>query len=107
MRIDVLHAGMLTIGNLSSFMNQFDVFFINPYGLQWRGFSCKKSGRCSIQDMEVVCGLENPFSSNNELISSFHTWGMGLLCGFWLLGKNDVARFESDILRMKCDVVSL
>lgn len=31
MRIDMFHIGMLTVGNPSGFMNQFDVFFYKAW----------------------------------------------------------------------------
>ena len=66
MRIDVLHTKILNIHNSSDSMNHFYVFMINPYGTWWRGFSCPKIERCSIQYLEVACGSRHSFASNHE-----------------------------------------
>ena len=91
--------------NPSGFINQVGVFLIKPCGSRWRGFTCPKSGRFSIELSEVSHGLGNIFTSNDGLTSSFYTQDMGLLCEFWLLEKNGAMGFEGDILRLKYDVV--
>ena len=86
-------------------MNHFGGFLIKPYETRWKGISCPKSERCSIQDLEVSCGSGHTFKSNHANTSSFHTQDMGLLCGFWLQERNGVEGVGSNILRMKSDVV--
>ena len=56
--------------------------------------------------MEVACGSRHPFTSNHALISSFFHSRDGIVMWFLILGKNGDAMFESDILRMKYDVVT-
>ena len=86
-------------------MSHLGVFPIKPRGPQWRGCSCPKNERCSIQDLDVECGLEHTFTSNHALTSSFYAREKGLLFDFWLWEKNGVAGVENDIFIMKSNDV--
>ena len=70
-----------------------------------KGVSYRKSERFSIQDLELEYGSRLTFKSNHALTSSFNIEGIGLLCDFWLHEENGAAIFESDIFRMRRDVV--